>query len=77
MTRGEPAVLRVIAPLALIILVATIVCTGFGYMLARQADDLHEAERRQSLAAAVEALRAASPDRVREDPGPSRSSTSA
>ena len=68
MTRGEPAVLRVIAPLALLILVATIVCTGFGSMLARQADDLHEAERRQSLAAAVEALRAASPDRVRGDP---------
>jgi diguanylate cyclase (GGDEF)-like protein len=68
MTRGEPAVLRVIAPVALLILVATIVCTGFGYMLARQADDLHEAERRQSLAAAVEALRAASPDRVRGDP---------
>jgi diguanylate cyclase (GGDEF)-like protein len=67
MTRGEPAVLRVIAPLALLILVATVVCTGFGYMLARQADDYHEAERRQSLAAAVEALRAASPDRVRGD----------
>ena len=67
MTRGEPAVLRVIAPLALLILVATVVCTGFGYMLARQADDHHEAERRQSLAAAVEALRAASPDRVRGD----------
>jgi diguanylate cyclase (GGDEF)-like protein len=67
MTRGEPAVLRVIAPLALLILVATVVCTGFGYMLARQADDQHEAERRQSLAAAVEALRAASPERVRGD----------
>jgi diguanylate cyclase (GGDEF)-like protein len=67
MTRGEPAVLRVIAPLALIILVATVICTGFGYILARQADDYHEAERRQSLAAAVEALRAVSPDRVRGD----------
>jgi len=68
MTRGEPAVLRVIAPLALLILVATVICTGFGFVLAWQADNSHEAERRQSLAAAVEALRAASPDRVRGDP---------
>jgi diguanylate cyclase (GGDEF)-like protein len=67
MARGEPAVLRVIPPLALLILVATLVCAGFGYMLAHEADDYHEAERRQSLAAAVEALRAASPDRVQGD----------
>src|SRR5262249_24950645 len=68
MTRGEPVVLRVIAPLALLILIATLICTGFGYILAWQADDAQEAEHRQSLAAAVETLRAASPDRVRGDP---------
>jgi diguanylate cyclase (GGDEF)-like protein len=64
MARGEPAVLRVIAPLALLVLVATVICTGFGYMLARQADDHLEAERRQSLAGAVEALRASDLARV-------------
>jgi diguanylate cyclase (GGDEF)-like protein len=64
MARGEPAVLRVIAPLALLVLVATVICTGFGYMLARQADDHLEAGRRQSLAGAVEALRASDLARV-------------
>ena len=49
-TRGEPAVLRVIAPLALLVMIATVICVGFGFMLARQSDNALEAERRQSLA---------------------------
>jgi diguanylate cyclase (GGDEF)-like protein len=61
-TRGEPAVLRVIAPLALLVIAAIIVCTGLGYVLARQADDYLEAEHRRALAGAVEALQAVSPD---------------
>jgi diguanylate cyclase (GGDEF)-like protein len=68
-TRGEPAVLRVIAPLALLVMIATVICVGFGFMLARQSDNELEAERRQSLAGAVEALRAASPNLARVEPG--------
>jgi diguanylate cyclase (GGDEF)-like protein len=68
-TRGEPAVLRVIAPLALLVMIATVICVGFGFMLARQSDNALEAERRQSLAGAVEALRAASPNPARVEPG--------
>jgi diguanylate cyclase (GGDEF)-like protein len=68
-TRGEPAVLRVIAPLALLVMIATVICVGFGFMLARQSDNELEAERRQSLAGAVEALRAVSPNLARVEPG--------
>ena len=56
--RGEPAVLRAIAPLAFLTMAAIAACIGVGYLLARQADGVLEAERRQALAGAVEALRA-------------------
>jgi diguanylate cyclase (GGDEF)-like protein len=62
MRRGEPVVLRVIAPLALLIIAAIVVCGGLGYVLARQADDYLEAEHRRALAGAVEALQAVSPN---------------
>jgi hypothetical protein len=68
MARGEPAVLRVIAPLALLVVAAIIVCVGLGYVLARQADDYLEAEHRQALAGAVEALQAVSPDLAGVEP---------
>src|SRR3977135_1732508 len=67
--RGEPAVLRVIAPLALLVMIATVICVGFGFMLARQSDNALEAERRQSLAGAVEAVRGAHPNPRRGGPG--------
>jgi diguanylate cyclase (GGDEF)-like protein len=67
--RGEPAVLRIIAPLALLVVIATVICVGFGYILARQSDNELDAGRRQSLAGAIEALRAASPDLARVEPG--------
>jgi diguanylate cyclase (GGDEF)-like protein len=65
---GEPLVLRIIAPLALIIMAAVILCTGLGYVLARQADDYLEVEHRQALTGAVEALQAVSPDLARVEP---------
>ena len=60
--KGEPAMLRLIGPLAILVVVAIVVCTGLAYLLARQADDFLEAEHRQALAGAVEALQAVSPD---------------
>ena len=66
--RSEPAVLRLIAPLAVLVGVAIVVCTGLAYVLARQADDYIEAEHRQALAGAVEALQAVSPDLARVEP---------
>src|SRR5262245_65606595 len=68
MSRGEPAVLRVIAPLALLVIAAIVGCTGLGYVLARQADDYLEAEHRQALSGAVEALQAVSPDLASVEP---------
>jgi hypothetical protein len=68
MSRGEPVVLRAIAPLALLVMAAIVVCTGLGYVLARQADDYLEAEHRQALAGAVEALQAVSPDLASVEP---------
>ncbi len=68
MARGEPAILRVIAPLAILVVIAALACTGFGYVLARQADDELEAERRQALTGAVEALQAVIPDLASIEP---------
>jgi len=69
MTRGEPWVLRIIAPLAVLIVSATLAGAGFGYVLARQADDDLEAERRQALTGAVEALQVVIPDLAGVEPG--------
>ena len=65
--RGRPAVLRLIAPLAVLVVAAIVVCTTLAYVLATQADDYLEAEHRQALAGAVEALEAVSPDLARVD----------
>ena len=43
--RGEPLILRIVAPLAVLIIVAVLAGVGFGYVLARQADDAIEAGR--------------------------------
>ena len=66
--RGEPAILRLIAPLALLVVAAVIACTVLGFVLARQADDFLEAEHRQALQGAIEALQAVSPDLVDVEP---------
>ena len=68
MARGEPLVLRLIAPLALLVMASLIVCTGFGYVLARQADDHLEARYRQALTGAIEALQAVTPELANADP---------
>ena len=66
--RGEPSILRLIAPLALVVVAATIVCCVLGFVLARQADDYLESAHRQALRGAIEALQAVSPDLVDVDP---------
>jgi diguanylate cyclase (GGDEF)-like protein len=66
--RSEPAVLRLIGPLAVLVVLALIASTGVAYLLARQADDYIEAEHRKALAGAVEALQAVSPDLARVEP---------
>jgi diguanylate cyclase (GGDEF)-like protein len=68
MTRGEPVILRFIAPLALLVVAATIVCSGLGLVLAKQADDYLEASHRQALRGAIEAMQAASPDLAHGEP---------
>jgi diguanylate cyclase (GGDEF)-like protein len=65
--RGEPVILRLIAPLAFLVIAATVVCTVLGFVLARQADDYLDATNRQALRGAVEALQAISPDLSRVD----------
>jgi diguanylate cyclase (GGDEF)-like protein len=61
-------VLRLIAPLAFVVLAAIMACTALAYVLARQADDYLEAEHRRALAGAVEALQAVTPDLARVEP---------
>ncbi len=65
---AEPAVLRLIAPLAFLVLAAIVACTGLAWVLARQADDYLEAEHRRALAGAVQALQAVSPDLAKVEP---------
>jgi len=59
---------RFIAPLALLVVAATIVCAALGLVLASQADDNLEGANRKSLRGAIEALRVLSPDVSRLDP---------
>ncbi len=66
--RGEPVVLRVIPPFAVLIVAAIVVLTGLVYVLARQADDYIETQHRKALAGAVEALQAGSADLTRVEP---------
>jgi diguanylate cyclase (GGDEF)-like protein len=68
MVRGQRAILRVIGPLAILVMVTTVVCTMLGFVLARQADDHLTAEHRQALRGAIEALQAVSPEFPAVDP---------
>jgi diguanylate cyclase (GGDEF)-like protein len=63
----EPAVVRLMAPLGLLVVAATVVCSVLGIVLARQADDYLEAGHRRALRGTVEALQAISPDLSRVD----------
>jgi diguanylate cyclase (GGDEF)-like protein len=64
----DPAILRLISPLAMLVVAATVVCGVLGFVLARQADDYLESEHRQALRGAIEALQAVSPDLAQVDP---------
>jgi diguanylate cyclase (GGDEF)-like protein len=64
---GEPAILRLIAPLALLLVAATVVCWVLGLVLARQADDALDATNRQALRGAVDAVLAIAPDPAQVD----------
>ena len=68
MTRGEPLILRFIAPLALLVVAATIVCSGLGLVLARQVDDDLEASRRQALRGTIEAMQEGSQELAFAEP---------
>jgi diguanylate cyclase (GGDEF)-like protein len=67
-TRGQSSILRIVVPLAIILVAATIVCLGLGFVMARQADDRVESGHRQALRGAVEALQAVAPDLSGNDP---------
>ena len=54
LARGEPLILRIVAPLAVLLIVAALSGAGFGYVLARQADEIQahwDELRRQQEAA--------------------------
>jgi diguanylate cyclase (GGDEF)-like protein len=65
---SEAYVLRIVVPLAMVLVAVTIACLGLGFVVARQADDRAEAGHRQALRGAVEALQAVAPDLSGNDP---------
>jgi diguanylate cyclase (GGDEF)-like protein len=66
---AKPAILRFTTALAVLVITALLLCTGLAYLLAKQADDFLEAEHRQALGAALEALQAVSADLRQVEPG--------
>jgi diguanylate cyclase (GGDEF)-like protein len=67
-TLPQPALLRLMPSLAVLVIVALMALTAIAYVLAREADDYLETEHRQALAGAVEALQAVTPDLARVEP---------
>jgi diguanylate cyclase (GGDEF)-like protein len=67
-TGGGASILRVVIPLAIVLVAATCACFALGFVLARQADYRAEASYRQALRGAVEALQAVAPDVSGNDP---------
>ena len=66
--RGEAALLKLMSPLAMVVVAATVLCCVLGFVLAKQADDYLENAHRQALRGAIEALQAVSPDLTDVDP---------
>lgn len=66
--RGEAALVKLMSPLAMVIVAATVLCGVLGFVLAQQADDDLQNAQRQALRGAIEALQAASPDLSDVDP---------
>jgi diguanylate cyclase (GGDEF)-like protein len=67
-TGGAASILRVVVPLAIALVAATLACFALVFLLARQADYRAEAGHRQALRGAVEALQAVAPDLRGNDP---------
>jgi diguanylate cyclase (GGDEF)-like protein len=66
--RGEAALVKLISPLAMVIVAATVMCCVLAFVLARQADDYVEKAQRQALLGAIETLQATMPDLADIDP---------
>jgi diguanylate cyclase (GGDEF)-like protein len=66
--RSEVTVFGVVVPLTLVLVAITIVTLGLGFVLARRADDRVEADHRQALRGAIEALQAVAPELRGNDP---------
>jgi diguanylate cyclase (GGDEF)-like protein len=66
--RGEAALARLMSPLAMVVVAATVFCCVLGFVLAQQADDDLQNAQRQALRGAIEALQAVSPDLTDVDP---------
>jgi diguanylate cyclase (GGDEF)-like protein len=64
----QSSILRIVVPLAVVLVAVTIACLGLGFVVARQADDRVEDGHRQALRGAVEALQAVAPDLSGDDP---------
>jgi diguanylate cyclase (GGDEF)-like protein len=69
MALGEAVLMKLMSPLAVVVVAATVLSCVLGFVLARQADDYLERTHREALRNAVEALQAASPDLAAADPG--------
>lgn len=54
LSRADPAQLGALAPLAIVLVVAAVLCGALGYLLARHSDDQGDLARRQALVAAIE-----------------------
>jgi diguanylate cyclase (GGDEF)-like protein len=68
MGRSESFIVKLISPLAMVVVAATVLCCVLGFVLARQADDYFDNANRQALRGAIEALQAVSLDLVEVDP---------
>ena len=64
MPAGRGAIARLIAPFALLVLSATFFCAVVVSMVARQADERHETERRAALQRAIDDIRSTGSSRL-------------
>ena len=66
--RGEAALVKLMSPLAMVVIAATVLGCVLGLVLAQQADDYLESTQRQALRGAVEALQMVAPGLSDIDP---------
>jgi diguanylate cyclase (GGDEF)-like protein len=60
--RGETALLKLMSPLAMVVIAATVLACVLGFVLAKQADDARDQSHREALRSAVQALQAVAPN---------------